>query len=87
MEKYISVKELRQNFPKVEKGLKRGEFYILIKRSKPIAILSPMPKEKPYGNKSLAGLFADPPKELMFKGKKSAVQMVREDRTRYNDRN
>ncbi|MFH1536712.1 MAG: hypothetical protein ABID45_01860 [Patescibacteria group bacterium] len=82
MEKTISVKEMRQNFPKIEKGLKNGESYVLIKRSEPIGKLSPIPKAKPHGNKSLIELFADPPEEMRFKSKKSAVQLVREDRTR-----
>ena len=42
MEKTISVKEMRQNFPKIEKGLKKGESYVLIKRSEPIGKLSPI---------------------------------------------
>ena len=82
MEKTISVKEMRQNFPKIEKGLKNGESYILIKRSKPIGRILPISRPKPYGDKNLAQLFANPPKEMRFKGKKSAVEMVREERAR-----
>ena len=38
----ISVKELRQNFPSVRAQLKKGEKFIVIYQSKPIAKLEPL---------------------------------------------
>ena len=38
----ISVKELRQNFPSVRAQLKKGEKFIVIYQSKPIATLEPL---------------------------------------------
>lgn len=44
MNKYktISVKELRMNFPKVRKELKKGVSYTIIYRSEPIGMLTPL---------------------------------------------
>lgn len=41
MAKTISVKELRMNFPKIRKELKKGTTFTIIYRSVPIASLSP----------------------------------------------
>lgn len=38
----ISVKELREQLPKIRKGLLMGSAYLLIYRSKPIARLEPI---------------------------------------------
>lgn len=42
----ISTKELREQLPKIRAGLARGDHYMLIYRSKPIARLTPL-KQKP----------------------------------------
>lgn len=41
---YISTKQLRQIFPEVRAALARGEEYVLIHRSQPIAKLVPLDK-------------------------------------------
>ncbi len=41
-EQSISTKELRENLPKVRAGLRRGQSYTIIYRSKPIANLRPI---------------------------------------------
>lgn len=38
----ISTKELREQLPRIREGLKRGEQYTVIYRSKPIARLEPI---------------------------------------------
>lgn len=38
----ISVKELRQNFPLIRSELKKGESFLIIHKSKPIAQLKPV---------------------------------------------
>lgn len=71
----ISAKELRNNFPKVIKALKRGLGYTLIYRSKPVARIQPI-------SSSHEGLrrLLNAPRSLHFRSKKSAVQLVREER-------
>lgn len=71
----ISVKELRNNFPKVIKSLKRGIDYTLIYRSKPVARITPASSSQEGLKMLLAAR-----KSLSFKSKKSAVQLVREER-------
>jgi hypothetical protein len=39
--KIISMKQLRQNFDPIRKGLERGETYLLMYRSKPLGVLRP----------------------------------------------
>lgn len=41
----ISVKELREKMPLVRSELKKGESFLIIYKSKPIAQLAPIPKE------------------------------------------
>lgn len=71
----ISVKELRTNFPKIIKALAKGIDYTLIYRSKPIAHIQPiddMPRK--YRN------LLNPPKNLIFRSKISAVELIRRER-------
>lgn len=75
----ISTKELRLNLPKIRRGLARGKKYLLIHRSKPVAEVVPPGGTFPSAAEALE-FFANPPKELLFKSKKSAVELVREDR-------
>ena len=42
----ISVKELRENFPVIRKGLKEKRVYLLVYRSKPLAKLLPFDFEE-----------------------------------------
>ena len=44
----ISVKELRDKFPLVRSELKKGESFLLIHKSKPIAELKPLNDIPPY---------------------------------------
>lgn len=45
MQKIISMKQLRENFAPIRKGLKRGEKYLLMYRSRPLAELVPFVEE------------------------------------------
>lgn len=72
----ISVKELRNNFPKIRKALKKGVDYTLIYRSKPVARISPIGSSSHEGLKKLIELAP----LLRFRSKKSAVELVREVR-------
>jgi len=74
----ISVKNLRENFPSVRKGLENGLLYLLIYRSKPIAEIRPL-AEKKRGNRVLQ-ILANPPKNLCFTSKLSSVELVRRQR-------
>ncbi|MBU0731438.1 hypothetical protein KKC88_00990 [Patescibacteria group bacterium] len=79
MEKTISIKELRTNMPAIRTGLEKGITYTIIYRSRPIGKLTPL-EENWKDNKDFIKLFANPPKELLIKSKKSAVELVREER-------
>ncbi len=70
----ISVKELRTNLPKIISSLKRGRDYTLIYRSKPVAEIRPVTSSYIAFQKLLKA------KSLHFKSKKSAVELVREER-------
>lgn len=80
MAKPLSVKELRTNFPKIRRELEHGESFELIHRSKPIADITPK-RFKPTPKEAFA-FFANPPKEWLIHSKKSAVDLIREDRDR-----
>jgi len=71
----ISVKELRTNMPKIIASLKKGASYTLIYRSKPVAHLNPISSSQ----EGLKKLLNAPP-SLFFRSKKSAVELIREDR-------
>jgi hypothetical protein len=43
--KIISMKQLRQKFSPMRKGLERGEEYLLMYRSKPLAVVRPYEAE------------------------------------------
>lgn len=43
--KIVSMKQLRQNFEPLRKGLNRGESYMLMYRAKPLAVLRPYEPE------------------------------------------
>ena len=45
--KTVSVRDLRYDFPKVERILRSGEVVQITKRRKPIARLTPEPVERP----------------------------------------
>ena len=79
MEQTISVKELRLDLPKIIKRLERGERFTLIYHSKPVGELVPR-RELKVLPKGALDFWANPPKKFMFSSKKSAVELVREDR-------
>lgn len=41
----ISVKQLRENLPKIREGLRKNQVYLLIYRSRPFARLEPVEKD------------------------------------------
>lgn len=57
----ISVKELRQKFPFVRSELAKGESFLIIHKSKPIAQLKPMNNGNSNGNLTIS----DEEKEMM----------------------
>ncbi len=46
----ISVNQLRQNFALLKKAIERGESYILVYRSKPLAEIKPIQKKEEVGD-------------------------------------
>ncbi len=51
----ISTKELREELPRIRAGLARGNQYIIIYRSKPIARLEPITPQKPSAKVRVSG--------------------------------
>ena len=56
----ISVKELRQKFPFVQSELSKGESFLLICKSKPIATITPVNENGANGD-----IIIDPEKDIM----------------------
>ncbi len=85
MNKAISMKELRENFSEIRDELKTGVSFTLIYHSKPLAEIKPMsvmPKtKKTKARDSALSLFAYPPKIMLFKGRKNAVDLIRDERS------
>jgi len=81
MIKPLAAKELRTRFAEVIEEVQKGTHFILIYRSKPVGELRPLAKMGP-GKKKVDpfSFWLNPPKELLFSSKKSAVQLIREDR-------
>lgn len=71
----ISIKQLRTNLPKIIESLKKGTSYTLIHRSKPVAQISPLSSSH-EGLKKLLELGPS----FHFRSKKSAVELIREER-------
>ncbi|PIS39551.1 MAG: hypothetical protein COT33_01355 [Candidatus Nealsonbacteria bacterium CG08_land_8_20_14_0_20_38_20] len=80
MTKTITVKELRENFPLVRKQIKQGVNFIIIYRSRPIGELSPIKEIKTGLKKKSLDVFLNPPKNILFKSKNSAIKLVRNER-------
>ena len=72
----ISVKQLRNDFPRIIKALEKGTDYTLVYRSKPVARISPIKSSSHEGLKKLIELAP----RLSFRSKKSAVELVKEVR-------
>ena len=79
MEKVISIKELRTNLPAIRQKIQKGMGFVVIYRSKPIFKIEPLRPRDLQGN-NLLKLFANPPREMLSKSKKSAAQIVSEER-------
>jgi antitoxin (DNA-binding transcriptional repressor) of toxin-antitoxin stability system len=78
--KTVSVRDLRYDFPKVERILRSGEVVQITKRHKPIARLTPEPAERPPLPDFLARLkeiYGDKVLEV------SGAELVSWDRDRY----
>lgn len=71
----ISVKELRNNFPKIIKRLAKGTDYLNY-ISKRLTHINPVTSSSQKGLKKLIELR----QSFSFKSKKSAVQLIREER-------
>lgn len=71
----ISVKELRNNFPRFIQAVQAGESYTLIYRSKPVAQIKPVSSSQ----EAFKGFLELGP-QFHFKSKKNAVQLTREER-------
>ncbi|MDP2721105.1 MAG: hypothetical protein Q8O75_04155 [bacterium] len=81
MTKPISVKELRTKLPKIAKSLESGEEFLLIRRSKPIAQILPVKPEEKKTKNPLLDILVKPPTDALIRSKKSAVQLVRLERS------
>ena len=73
----ISVKQLREEFPKIRKALKKGNNFILIYHSQPLAQIFPYPGTKKKHKGAIEWL-ANLPQEALFRSQKSSVEIVRE---------
>lgn len=80
MEHTISIQQLRTQLPQICENLQKGAHYILIRRSKPIAELRPIKQYTLNTYQTALELFSNPPKKFLITAKKSAVQLIREDR-------
>ena len=74
----ISVKYLRENFSLIRAKLKHGLSFLLIYRSEPIAKIEPVKEAR--NKNTLLNTLLSPPEDLQIKSRKSAVELVREER-------
>lgn len=74
----ISVKQLREEFPKIRKALQKGDNFILIYHSQPLAEIAPYRGAKKRKNKGVIEWLANLPEDALIKSKKSSVEIVRE---------
>ncbi len=82
MVKTISINELRLHLPSVLNELKKGIRFLLIYRSKPVGELKPIENANDIEKLSESlNVFSSPPESLRFKSKKSAVKIVRGERS------
>lgn len=65
----ISIKKLRQTFPFVQSELKKGESFLLICKSIPIAKIIPV-----NGNGANGDIIIDPEKDIMRDFEKAAME-------------
>lgn len=80
--KALSAKELRVNLSQVIQEIQQGTHFLLIYHSQPVGELRPLPTAEEIaetGDDPLS-LLVNPPKGLSFSSRKSAVQLVREER-------
>ncbi|MBI3442414.1 MAG: hypothetical protein HY007_01470 [Candidatus Sungbacteria bacterium] len=80
MTKLISVKELRTRFPAIRREIEQGTRFILLHRSRPVGELGPV--KITQRGEDIFGFFARPPARFRLRSKKSAVELIREERTR-----
>lgn len=70
----ISVKELRQKFPFVRSELKKGESFLIIHKSKPIAELSPV--NGTNGNGKMSSDSFDDEKEMIKELERASAEDI-----------
>ena len=81
MQRSLSIKELRNRLPEILEHIQNGITYTLIYRSHPVGQIGPVQDdEKPTTSKNSLAFFTNPKNRIKFKTKKTAVQMVREER-------
>lgn len=80
MPKLLSIKELRSRFPAIKREIEKGSSFILLHRSRPIGELLPL--REAHFQDGLLEFFSDPPKRFLIRSRKSAVELVREERER-----
>lgn len=76
----ISIQELRTSMPTVAQNLAMGYGYILIRKSKPLAEIRPISEGRSLSREDALNFFAHPAKTFLLRKKKSAVQIIRDDR-------
>lgn len=52
-DQFISMKQMRENFPEYKAGLEQGKTYTIIYRSKPLARLTPISSGPTYTKKDI----------------------------------
>lgn len=78
--KTVSIKEFRQNLPRICEEIENGTSFLVIRRSKPIGQFGPVKGRDLEAQRETLKFFANPPKKFLFRSKKSAVEIIREDR-------
>lgn len=73
----ISVKQLREEFPKIKEALTKGDNFVLIYHSQPLAEIYPYSGYK-KNKKDTFEWLTNIPKNALVRSKKSAVEIVRE---------
>ncbi|MEK7648548.1 MAG: hypothetical protein AAB400_01385 [Patescibacteria group bacterium] len=76
----VSVKELRQNFPKLAENLAKGNSFILIHRSKPIARIMPY-SGIPASQSNALQFWSKPLRKNRISKKMSSVALVKKERS------
>jgi hypothetical protein len=65
--------------PEIRQKIQKGIGFIVIYRSKPLFQIKPL-RSNILPKSSILELFANPPRKMLWRGKKPAAQIIREER-------